>query len=109
MTTPFALKPRRDDPAAAQVVQRNLEQLRDVYDAYTSRIRIGFITITNGNTSVVVGHSLATAVYAAFVTPTSDPGGRVWISNKTSTAFTINLSTPAPLAGVTFDWLVKGA
>lgn len=109
MTTNFALKPRRDDPQAAMRVQSNLEQLRDVVDSFTGRFKEGSSTITSGNFNVVITHGLGSTNYKAQVTPTVDPGGRWWVSAKTATQFTINIITVAPVGGVSFDWVLKGA
>lgn len=90
------------------VVQRNLETLRDVVDAFNVKQLRGTATVPNAATTVVVIHGLASASYAVEVTPTADPGGRWWVSGKTSTQFTINLSVAAGGAGVPFDWTVRG-
>lgn len=109
MATNFSLKPRREDPAGHMIVQRNLEFLRDVVDAFTGKLLRGSATVPNAATTVVVTHGLGSASYAVVVTPTADPGGRFWVSGKSSTQFTINLSAAAGGAGVPFDWIVKGA
>lgn len=109
MTTTFPLRAKRDDPNGHMIVQQMLEFLRDAYDTYIGKAKFGSATVTNGNTTVTVTHSLGAANYAALVTPTVDPAGRFWLSGKSSTAFTINLQVAAGVGGVTFDWEVRGA
>lgn len=109
MTTTFPQRARRDDPNGHMVVQQNLEFLRDTYDSAQGKFKQGTSTVTNGNTTVVVTHALGVASYQISLTPTTDPGGRYWVSGKSATQFTINLQVAAPVAGVSFDWIVKGA
>ena len=109
MATDFPIRARRDDPVGWMTVQKMVEFLRDAFDAFVAGITRGAATVTNGNTSVVVNHGLNRATYSAVVTPTADPGGRFWISGKTSSQFTINLSVAAGASGVPFDWIAKGA
>jgi len=69
----------------------------------------GTATITAGNTSVTVSHrcSIANATYAIILTPTSDTGGkRYWISEKTSSTFTISIDS-AYTSNITFDWVMQ--
>jgi len=67
----------------------------------------GSASITSGNTSVVVAHGIALTptLEQISVTPQTSLGSAVnfWISNPTSTTFTINLNAN-PGATVTFGW-----
>lgn len=105
----FKTRSRRDDPYGHKTVELNLDDLLNAYNTFANKFRGGSVTVLAGATTVVVVHSLGSAIYAAAVTPTLDPGGRYWISGKTSTQFTINLSVAAPVGGIPFDYLVKGA
>lgn len=91
------------------VVQQNLEFLRDAFDSTQGKFKQGASTVTSGNTTVVVSHALGAASYQVSLTPLADPQGRFWITGKSATQFTINLQVAAPVAGVSFDWIVKGA
>jgi hypothetical protein len=91
------------------VVQNNLEYLRDQFDGQTTKLKQGSATVPNGATTVNVTHSLGIATNYVALTPTVDPGGRYWVTGKSATAFTINLQVAAPVAGISFDWIVKGA
>lgn len=110
MATLFPLRAKRGDVENGyMVVQQMVEFLRDVFDKFTGSIIPGSSIITNGNTTVTVALTSALAVYSVQATPTVDPAGRYWISGKTSTQFVINLQVAAPVGGITFDWIVKGA
>lgn len=67
----------------------------------------GTATITSAVTSVVVTHGLSSTPTAAgiSVTPTSNltNAAKFWVSNVTSTQFTINVNV-APGASVSFSW-----
>jgi hypothetical protein len=65
----------------------------------------GAATIPAGQTSVTVNHGLALAPTKVLVTPTGNLGA-VWITNITSTSFTINCST-APAADTTVYWYAE--
>lgn len=91
------------------IIQNNLDFLADLVDKLTSSILKGSATVTNGNSTVAVAFSTTLTSPAVNVTPTSDPGGRYWISGRTGAGFTINLAVAAPVAGVGFDWIAKGA
>src|SRR5215467_6645783 len=99
---------RNDIEEGYLVVQQMVEYLRDVFDKFVAGSARGTATITQTNTSVVVNiPSTVGGTYSAQVTPLQDPGGRYWISTKSSSGFTINLSVAAPVGGVAFDWLVR--
>jgi hypothetical protein len=102
---------RRGDPEEGYlVVQQMVEFLRDAFDKFASVNARGSSTIIQGNTSVGVSFASAVgAIYSVAVTPIGDPGSRFWVSGKSSGGFTINLQTAAPVGGVNFDWLVRGA
>jgi hypothetical protein len=91
------------------VVQQMLEFLRDVFDKFVGNFVLGSGTVLQGNTTLVVTHGLGNATYAVVASPKLNPGGNWWITGKTSTQFTINLAAAAPVGGIPFDWLVKGA
>lgn len=65
---------------------------------------MSFPTITAGTTSVDVVHNLdkATNEYAVSVTPHGEQGLNFYITNKTTTQFTLNLQV-APISDVDFD------
>jgi hypothetical protein len=91
------------------VLQNNLDYLADLFDKFTGKQTKGTSTITNGNTFVDVNFSSPITNPAVVVTPVADPGGRVWISNRTSGGFRINQGVAAPVGGVAYDWIAKGA
>ena len=68
--------------------------------------------IFNGTTSVIIRHGLSYIPTAAeiFITrtnsPTNDPGN-VWISNITSTQFTVNVRKDPGASGMAFSWAVR--
>lgn len=109
MATTFARSPKRDDPNGHMTVQANLDQLRDAFDASVGKFKQGTSTVTSANTSLVVTHGLGAATHQVMLTPLVDPAGRWWVSNKTATQFQINLQVAAPVGGIQFDWVVKGA
>lgn len=109
MTTEFPKRARRDDPNGHMIVQDNLLFLRDSLDETSAKISQGSDIITSGNTFKDILLATATAIYSISVVPTGDPGGRIWVSNKSSSGFRVNLSVAAPVGGVPFDWIVKGA
>lgn len=111
MATNFPLRAKRGDPENGyMVVQQMVEFLRDVFDRFTGTITRGSATVTNGNTTVAVPiPSNIGATYSVGLTPLADPGGRFWVTGKTSSQFVINLGVAAPVAGVGFDWTAKGA
>lgn len=109
MTTTFPQRARRDDPNGHMVVQNNLDFLRDAFDSTLAKFKSDSVTIGVGATTVVVTHSLGIASNAVAITPTIDPGGRFWVSAKSATQFQINLQVAAPVGGISFDYIVKGA
>lgn len=108
MATIFPQHARRDDPNGHMVVQQMVEFLRDEFDQELGKIIRGNSTIVAAATFADVAVS-APATYSVVVTPLNDPGSRFWVSNRTSGGFRINLSAAAPVGGVAFDWIVKGA
>lgn len=106
--TEFPTRPRRDDTHGHMTVWQMVEFLRDQYDKFRNSVGSGTSTVTNGNTVLIVNHGLSAASYHVSLTPLADPGGRFWVTNKTATSFQINLQVAAPVAGVPFDWIVKG-
>lgn len=68
----------------------------------------GSDTITAGNTSKVVNHSFGGTPNIVIPSFTSDNGGkRWWITDKTSSTFTINISGGPYFQDITFDWGVE--
>ena len=65
----------------------------------------GVAIISAGTTSVTVNHGLPLAPSRVIVTPTSNIGS-VWVSNITSTQFTINCST-VPSTNTTVYWYAE--
>jgi len=90
-------------------VQEMLEYLRDKYDGFQNKFVGGTSTVAQGNTTLVVTHSLGTPTYSVVAVPAVNPGGNWWVSNKTATQFQLNLAVAAPVGGVPFEWQVKGA
>lgn len=92
------------------VVQQMVLFLRDAFDAFQNKFTgQGTANVPQAATSVGVTFSTTASLYALSVTPTNDPGGRYWVSGKSSLGFTINLQVAAPVGGINFDWLAKGA
>ena len=108
-TTEFPTRARRGDEHGYMIVQQNLEFLRDKFDATRVSILRGQATVGVGTTTLVVTHSLGSSTYSVVASPLVNPGGNWWISNKSATQFQLNLAVAAPVGGVPFDWIVKGA
>jgi hypothetical protein len=83
-------------PAAGITVRRN--------QGYPTEAT-GAATIPAGSASVTVNHGLAAAPTKVVATPTANLGA-VWITNITSTSFTINCST-APAAATVVYWYAE--
>lgn len=94
---------------APGILQNCIDFLADFVDKFTSKFAQGTATVANGNTTVAVLFPTSILSPAVEITPVADPGGRYWISARTGSGFTINLSVAAPVAGVAFDWIAKGA
>jgi hypothetical protein len=90
-------------------LQQLVEWLRDEMDKVKGEGLKGVATIAQGQTTLIIAHNLGTPTYSLALTPTSDPGGRYWASNKTATQFQANLQTAAPVGGVSFDWIIRSA
>jgi len=110
MATQFPMQARRGDPEEGYlVVQQMVLYLRDVFDKAMAGQARGSALIVQSATTVSVSIPAAVgAVYSIAVVPLNDPVGRYWVSGKTTSGFTINLSTAAPVGGVAFDWIVRG-
>jgi aconitase A len=77
----------------------------------------GTSTVTNGNTSVVVSHGLGDSIYKALtptagqlrVVPTNNLGNatKFWVSNFTTTQFTINVDANPGTDTATFGWSIR--
>jgi hypothetical protein len=103
---------RRDDDPRDSVVtlQQMIQFLRDSFDTFQSKFQNGTSTITSGNTTVAVSFPASLAgTFQVEVTPLANPGGAWWVSGKGAGGFTINLAVAAPVSGVAFDWVAKGA
>jgi hypothetical protein len=89
-------------------------QIAAIYAAVGKAQQVGSATITAPSKTVVVSHTLGTALFSVVLTPTSanapDAWGSGsntwWVSNKTTTSFVINLPA-APASNVSFDWMVR--
>jgi hypothetical protein len=66
----------------------------------------GTATIASGSTSVTVNHGLVCTPSKVLITPLGQPSGNLWVSNITSTSFTINIST-APSANLSVAWVAE--
>ena len=66
----------------------------------------GQTTIPTNATSVTVSHGLICAPSKVLVTPLAQPSGSIWVSDITSTQFTINIST-APTANLPIAWYAE--
>jgi len=110
MATQFPMQARRGDPEEGYlVVQQMVLFLRDVFDKAMAGQARGTATIVQSTTSVNVSlPSAVGAVYSVALAPLNDPVGRYWVTSKTTSGFTINLSAAAPVGGVAFDWIVRG-
>lgn len=104
----FKTRSRREDPFGHKTVELNLDDLLNAYNTFVNKFRSGSVTVPQAATTLTVVHSVGMTNSVA-VTPMLDPGGRYWISGKTATQFVINLQVAAPLGGIPFDYLVKGA
>jgi hypothetical protein len=107
--TEFPTRPRRGDRNGHMVVWQMLQFLRDQFDKFTASVGRGTSTVLQGQTTLTVTHGLGASTYSVAASPLVNPGGNWWISNKTATQFQINLAVAAPVGGVPFDWIVKGA
>lgn len=94
---------------APGILQNCIDFLAGVVDTFMSAQASGLATVTNGNTTVAVLFASPITTPRVEITPVADPGGRYWTSARTNSGFTINLSVAAPVAGVQFDWIAKGA
>ena len=66
----------------------------------------GTATIASGATSVTVNHGLSCTPSKVMITPLGQPSGNLWVSNITSTSFTINIST-APSSNLSIVWVAE--
>ena len=91
-------------------VQRMLRWFaNNVYDKFVGKFVHGTATVPATATTVVVTHNLGSTTYQVILQQLLNLSGTFWVSNKTSSQFTINLSVAAPTGGATFDWFLKGA
>jgi hypothetical protein len=103
--------PMRQSPVGQQVWTvwtMFLWFLGTIYDQFVNKFALGTNTVAAAATTLTVVHGLGFASYTVILTPNgAAPPGTYWVSGKTTTQFVINLSTPAPAGGTTFDWMVK--
>jgi len=76
------------------------------FNLYWLKRNSGTATIASGSTSVTVNHGLACTPSKVLITPLGQPSGNLWVSNITSTSFTINISS-APSANLSIAWLAE--
>lgn len=107
--TEFPTRARRGDPNGHMVVQQLLEFLRDQFDKYVAKVTRGTTTVAQGATTALVVHGLGNPTNTVVASPGVDPAGTWWVSNKTATQFQLNLAVAAPIGGVPFEWIVRGA
>jgi len=69
-------------------------------------VNTGQAVITANTTSVTVNHGLICAPSKVLITPLAQPSGSIWVSNITSTSFTINIST-APTVDLPIAWYAE--
>ena len=69
----------------------------------------GNATIPAGNTSVAVNHSLGNGLTPkVFIQPTQKMAAlNWWVSGKSASQFTINISAASAGSALSFDWLVS--
>lgn len=104
------MRAHRGDPENGyMIVQQMVEWLRDAFDAFTGKVMRGNSTVLATTTSVVCTLPTAQGTYSVVASPLLNPGGIWWISGKTASQFVINLAVAAPVGGIPFDWIVKGA
>ena len=66
----------------------------------------GVATIASGATSVTVNHGLVCTPSRVLITPLGQPSGSLWVSDITSTSFTINISS-APSVNLPVAWVAE--
>jgi hypothetical protein len=66
----------------------------------------GQVSIAAGSTSVTVSHGLVCTPTKVLVTPLAQPSGSIWVSNITSTQFTVNISS-APSSNLPIAWYAE--
>lgn len=63
----------------------------------------GTVTITSGNTNVIITHNLGTTNYIVKFEPNADVTSHWW-SNKTANTVTVNMSGPQFGIDIDFDY-----
>lgn len=98
-------------PSAQPPIPANTNDIRDSNNGFVTR-NSGEATIPSGNTSVAVSHGISARNYTPAlckvnVTPTNNLGNatKFWISNVTTSQFTINVDTD-PQADADFVWTI---
>jgi hypothetical protein len=66
----------------------------------------GTATIASGATSITINHGLVCTPSKVVITPLDQPSGSIWVSNITSSSFTINISS-APSADLPIAWYAE--
>jgi hypothetical protein len=87
----------------AKNIARKIEWTLYSAKYYVKKTNSGVATITSGSTSVTVNHGLATAPSKVLLTPLSQPSGKLWVQNITSTSFDITTDT-APSSDLSVSW-----
>ena len=83
----------------------NLQKFISDQPSFLSR-NSGVATISTGSISVTVNHGLALTPTKVMITPLGQPSGNLWVSNITSTSFTINISS-APSSNLNVAWYAE--
>ena len=76
------------------------------FNLYWLKRNSGTATIASGSTSVTVNHGLACTPSKVVITPLAQPLGNMWVSNITSTSFSINISS-APSSNLSVTWVAE--
>jgi len=68
--------------------------------------RSGVATIPAGSNNTTVNHGLVCIPSKVLITPLGQPAGQIWIENRTSTSFTIRMSSTSP-ANLNVAWYAE--
>jgi hypothetical protein len=80
--------------------------LDNIYSMREPGQNFGTAIINAGSMSVTVSHGMRCTPNTVIATPLGQPSGHIWISDITSTNFTINIST-APSSNLPIAWLAR--
>jgi hypothetical protein len=87
-------------------IDTDMSVMSSAVTLYWLKRNSGTATIASGATSVTVNHGLACTPSKVVITPLAQPSGSLWVSNITSTSFTINISS-APSANLSVAWYAE--